>query len=349
MNMEKLNDLDANSRLQEPTSKKVSSAYEEQNEFRSVVLYFLDPDDAMAVHGEMKQMDSMEKADVRITTTSLAKALRQAANLGHGLTTGLPIDPLDGNLPVDDGGALRYKLVPPKRQLYYAARCVGKERVGLFADVPAEDAQMCVIGNSAIEGNNLMKRRDKRERKLPKTPKNAMEAANVHMEGYTGIPVFYCPELHRQVPLAKRLLHFNASPKQQVPLFFNYEDLMDAWNRMRQQQQQPSNNKKNVIPEQPSSVEVFNLWDVVTSMERDAWQKKNRLQAFWKRNPIDTLRSIQSSVVTKKSSPKPSSSSLSLDGPDFNAVTFVPSSRSIQYKEAISARGNGKARLKPMR
>lgn len=352
MNMERLNDLSAtssmndNARLdQPPTSKRVTSAYEEQNEFRTVVLYFLDPDDALAVHGEMKQMDSMGKSDVRITATSLAKALRQAANLGHGVPTGgIGIDPLDGTLAVDDGGALRYKLVPPKRQLYYAARCVGKERVGLFGDVPAEDAQLCVIGNSALEGTNLMRRREQRERKFPKQPKNAIQAASMHMEGYTGIPVFYCPQLHQQVPTIKRLCHFMASPRQQVPLFFNYEDLEDAWKTMRQRQPSPAS-----IPETPTLVEVFNLWDVLTSMEREAWQKKHRFQqlAIWKRNPKETLQSIPSAIQSTLSSSFSSKSKS--DGPDLNAITFVPSSRSIQYKEAISARGNGKARLRPMR
>jgi hypothetical protein len=35
--------------------------------------------------------------------------------------------------------------------------------------------------------------------------------------------------------------------------------------------------------------------------------------------------------------------------PGLDSITFLPSSRAIDYKEAISARGNDKARLRPMR
>ena len=35
--------------------------------------------------------------------------------------------------------------------------------------------------------------------------------------------------------------------------------------------------------------------------------------------------------------------------PGMGDITFVPSSRGIDYKQAISSRGNGKARLRPMR
>jgi hypothetical protein len=290
-----------------------------------VALFFMDPDDALGLHGEMKQMENMEGADLRLTCFSLAKALRQASNLGSGLLTGVPCDPLDGNFKNDENGnmALRYKIVPPKRQLYYAARCIGKERVGLFDESAAEDAQAAVLGNSALEGRNLVRRREKRERKTQAKNKTPMQAANAHMEGYCGIPVFHAPQMRKKLPLLKRL---TTGSRFEVPFFFNYEDLVDAWDTMR------SRNKKRGVPEKPADVEVFNLWDLLTSMDRDACKQRQR----------STWRDKVAAPFEKRFSTKP------ID-PDLCHITFVPSSRSIQYKEAISARGNGKARLRPMR
>lgn len=323
MNMEKLSDLDEVVKTDSSSSSSKAtpqSISEEQNEFRTVALYFMDPDDALGVHGEMKQMEQMESADLRLTTFSLAKALRQASNLGHGLPTGFPPNANDGNFKLEEGACLRYKIVPPKRQLYYAARCIGKERVGLFSESPQEDAQAAVMGNSALEGLNLIRRREKRERKTPRKPRNAMEAANMHMEGYCGIPVFYAPELKRQLPLVKRIISGN---QHEIPLFFNYEDMVDAWERVKKR------NKQNAIPDKPGQVEVFNLWDVLTSMDRDANLKA---KTKWQNRLVEPLRRR----FTNKEL-------------DINDITFVPSSRSVRYKEAISARGNGKARLRPMR
>eukprot|EP00977_Amphora_coffeiformis_P000142 scaffold37_cov159-Amphora_coffeaeformis.AAC.6 len=244
MNMERLDDLDEV--VQQSSSSSSSnnnnnrrgggggggsgggSISEEQNEYRTVCLYFMDPDDATAVHGEMKQMDNMVGADLRITTFSLAKALRQAANFGRGLPTGQPPEPTTGNLP-DSQGALRYKIVPPKRQLYYAARCVGKERVGLWGESAAQDAQTALLGNGALEAENLVRRRTKRERKTV-PPRTRLQAQNVHMEGYTGVPVFYQPALQRRVPLIKRILSGN---RREIPLFFNYEDMVTAYQESR--------------------------------------------------------------------------------------------------------------------
>lgn len=155
---------------------------DDMSEVRSVALFFLDPDDALAVHGEMSQMDQLKSSDIRITCSSLAKALRQASNLGNGLLTGFPPDPLTGKIKsVQEGGSLRYKIVPPKRQLYYAARCKGRERVGLFGENAYEDAQAAVIGNSALEQLNLSRRREKRDRKSKQ--RSVLGGINSHMEG----------------------------------------------------------------------------------------------------------------------------------------------------------------------
>eukprot|EP00980_Cylindrotheca_fusiformis_P017154 scaffold5281_cov127-Cylindrotheca_fusiformis.AAC.3 len=323
MNMEKMTDLDeAESGNDGIVSQKnpgsLRSISEEQNEYRTVTLYFMDPDDALAVHAELKQMQQMTKSDIRITANSLGKALRTAANLGNGLPTGYPIEPLNGKLkPVEEGGSLRHKIMPDKRQLFYAARCVGKERVGLFGDA-GENAASAVLGNSAIEATNLMRRRDKRERKTKPKPKNIYEAQNAHMDGYIGIPVFHAEGMARKHPILKQLISGN---RQERPMFFNYEDLQDAWAKMK---------KRNPnIPAEPV-VEVFNLWDVLTSMEKEQWKQKRAKGHF------DVLAPLRKRFGE-------------VDEQSLDSITFVPSSRAIDYKEAISARGNGKARLRPMR
>ena len=325
MNMERLADLEESGGTDSTASPdSAQSLSEDQNEYRTVCLYFMDPDDALAVHAELKQMDAMAQSDIRITSCSLGKALRQSANLGKGLLTGLPIDPNSGNLkPVDEGGSIRYKIVPPKRQLFYAARCIGKERVGLFGDSASEDAQTAIMGNSALESMNLMRRRDKRERKAPPRARTPIEAQNAHMEGHCGIPVFYAPSLARQQPKIKQLL--SGCGKQEIPMFFNYEDLVDAWSKMKQRRGGSTN-----IPDKPPSVEVFNLWDVLTSMDKESWKQEKS------RGKIDLLKPLRRRFGSN-------------DEPGLDAITFVPSSGSISYKEAISARGNGKARLRPMR
>jgi hypothetical protein len=325
MNMEKLTDLDESAGgvdsnvLQNKNPNSLKSISEEQNEYRTVSLYFMDPDDALAVHSELKQLEQMTEADIRITSVSLGKALRQSANLGNGLVTGLPIDTLSGNLkPVEEGGSLRHKIVPPKRQLFYAARCFGKERVGLLGDNPMEEALTAVLGNSALEGMNLMRRREKRERKGAPKARTLLEAQNAHMEGYVGIPVFFAQGMARQPPKLKQLLSGN---RQETPLFFSYEDLQDAWKKMKK------GNAK--LPEEPT-VEVFNLFDVLTSMEKDAWKLKKK-QTF---NVVAPLQKRFGKIDPAAS---------------LDSITFVPSSRAIDYKERISAQGNGKARLRPMR
>lgn len=318
LNMEKR--TDAHEVMDPGDDTKKDKAF--QDTYRQVALFFLDPDDALAVHCEMSQMEQMANADIRITSTSLARALRQSANLGNGLLTGYAPDSLTGRIKSpQEGGSLRYKIVPPKRQLYYAARCIGKERVGLFSETGAEDAEACVIGNSALEAMNLIRRRDKFDRKIPKK-KTPMGIANAHMDGYVGLPVFYAPEMERKTPFLKKLI--SGAPRE-TPLFFDYEDLEDAWAIMRKR----SGDK---APEKLSNVEVFNLWDVVTSMERDQLAKKESETLKDK-----ALNAIKNRFVTPQ------------EAPGLGSITFVPSSRSIRYKNGITRRGNGKARLPRMR
>jgi hypothetical protein len=324
MNMEKLTDLDETasgdgSVISQKNPNSLRSLSEEQNEYRPVTLYFMDPDDALGVHAELKQMQQMAKSDIRITSNSLGKALRSAANLGNGLPTGYPVEALNGKLKaVEEGGSLRHKIMPDKRQLFYAARCIGKERVGFFGDNAVEEAASAVLGNSAIEAMNLMRRRDKRERKTKPKPKSQIEAQNAHMDGYIGIPVFHAQGMARNHPKLKQLISGN---RQETPMFFNYEDLQDAWAKMKKR------NPK--MPDEPV-VEVFNLWDTLTSMEKDQWKQRKAMGKF------DVMAPLRKRFGRKEEA-------------GLDSITFVPSSRAIDYKEAISARGNGKARLRPMR
>jgi len=328
MNMEKLTDLGDSTKKME-TKKgagggSLRSISDEQNQYRTVSLYFMDPDDALATHAELKQMQQMKKSDIRITSVSLGKALRSASNLGNGLVTGYPVEPLTGSLKsVEEGGSLRHKILPPKRQIYYAARCIGKERVGLFGENPTEDASTAVMGNAALEGLNLIRRREKTTNNNSgnKKAKTVIQAQNSHMEGYTGIPVFWAQGMYRRPPLLKRLITGNG---QETPMFFNYEDLIDAWGKLRK-------HSKN-LPAEPS-VEVFNLWDLLTSMDKDAWKDKKKK----KNQKFDWAKPLRNRLGGTKTTP------------ELADVTFVPSSRAIDYKQAITARGNGKARLRPMR
>ena len=326
MNMEKINDLEddsgGNDNVINPLkrTKKNQALSNEQNEYRTVALYFMDPDDAMGVHGELKQMEQMTKSDIRITATSLARALRQSANLGNGIVTGLPIDPLTGKVNPEEGGCLRHKIMPPKRQLYYAARCVGRERVGLFGDTPQEDAALSIMGNSALESVSLARRREIRDRKVTtRNPLSTIEAQNMHMEGYVGIPVFYCPQMRKKQPKLKQWI---SGVGQENPLFFDYEDLVAAWGKLKRR------NPNLKLPDTPPTVEVFNLWDVLTSMDKESWLKKKQ--------PKDWMKPIQKRFGSN-------------EPPGLESLTFIPSSRCIDYKEAISRSGNGKARLRPMR
>lgn len=299
------------------------------SESRPVTLFYMDAQDAIQMHQEMKQMSNMGSADIRLTCTTLAKALRQASNLGNGLVTGSPVDPLTGKLASSsEGGSLRYKIVPPRRQLFYAARCVGKERVGLFGRNAIEDAETFVEGTNYIHQVNLDRRKDAQERRSQQG-RTAQQQINRHMEGYTGIPVFFSPSLRRQPNIVKRLV--SGGGKYEHPFFFSYEDMQEAWSTMRKQAKNAAS-----IPEKPNDLEVYNLMDVLTSMERDEWAQKRKDAIQWK----DPVGSLQRLLGPPKVSNR---------DPGLEAITFVPPSNCVEYKEAISARGNGKARLRPMR
>mmetsp|Transcript_10708 Transcript_10708/g.24853 ORF Transcript_10708/g.24853 Transcript_10708/m.24853 type:complete len:278 (-) Transcript_10708:172-1005(-) len=276
--------------------------------------------DALQMHQEMKQMDSMKESDIRISATTLSKAIRQSSHKGNGIVTGAPVDPYTGNIPTPkNGGSLRYKIVPSVRQLFYAARCHGRERVGLLGETPRVDSDAVSDGFESVISSSLRRRRD--SIKNPGLYAQNMQGYR-HMEGKLGIPVFYAPQLRKRLSKAKQLL---TGTKEEIPMFFNYEDMMETWIKMR---------KKNPsMPARPSGVEVFNLMDVLTAMDNEEWEKRETLD--W-RKPVESAKK----VFRRPKQPKE---------PGLESITFIPPKYSVEYKEKLSALGNGKARLRPMR
>ena len=292
---------------------------EGRKDTRPVTLYYLDPAQALQVHQEMKQMSNLGKADIRITTTTLAKAIRQASHCGTGLLTGSPVDPKTGKLPsTDDGGSLRHKLVPSRRQLYYATRCIGRERVGFFGPSAQSDATLAAIDD--LETMVIEGKRDTRP--VGRRNLTPSQEAHLHMQGELGIPVFYAPEMRKRLPWMKRVV---SGTKEESPVFFSYEDMMEAWGTMRKRA-----GKKATIPARPATVEVFNLMDILSSMDREDWSRRKGIH--WK-NPIGSIKNAL------RSEPKSG----------LESITFIPPKYCVDYKDKITAQGNGKARLRPMR
>jgi len=317
---------------------------------RQVALYFLDPHDAMALRDEMLQMDVMKGADMRICVSSLGKAISQASNLGKGLPTGQPMDDLTGKMKsAEEGGALRYKIVPPKRELFYAARCHGRERVGLGfgGNTPEADAELMLQPNSYI-GVQLMKCKQKALERLKKNRGQVILKEGVdpiqkeyaYMEGSVGIPVFYCKGLEKQNKV-KGMLRVTDNTKAASPLFFSYEDLQDAWSATRA--------KDENMPETPPKIEVFNLIDVVSSIDKAQWQQQRN---------IDLMRK---SLVAKVPLLKHTLGNDAWTATNFNKkvlkastglenVVFVANSKSVEYNNLVSRMGDSKARrLRPMK
>ena len=339
-----------------------NEAYQQKQATRQVVLYFLDPDDAAAHRDEMQQVDAMKGADMRIMSMSLGKAVRQATNLGKGLPTGQPIDAITGKMKSpEEGGTLRYKIVPPKRELYYAARCKGRERVGLFDENPDVDAKMMLNTRRTLAQYADSRGRARKEREGRGGPAAAAAAkaaaANpnapdrvryAHMEGTVGIPVFHCPGLDRRHPVVKRLVNRKAA-KPEKPLFFSYEDLKESWDSTRDR---ATDEARASMPQNPPEVEVYNLMDVVTSIDRDQWRVARRGQ-LRREQMIDSALSKLSFVpflgklAGSENVKAPAATGGKTSG--LEQVVFVPSSRNVNAKERISNVGGSKARLRPMR
>jgi hypothetical protein len=324
---------------------------DDMQDTRPVCLYFMDEHDARALADEMKQMKHMKDGDLRITCTTLAKAVRQASHLGRGLPTGQPINEETGKmLTMDEGGSLRHKIVPSKRELFYAARCYGRERVGFFSDDANEDAELMLQPNDVIEGSKMAARRKaesntkariasaKKAQKegLMESEENRIKREYGMMEGQVGLPVFYADGLVKRPSLSKRLLQGAKAltSSSSTPLYFSYQDLLKDWSAMREKAAD-----KSKIPESPS-VEVFNMLDVVTSIDKDQWKSERRAELQRDRKGIIGKLPVVHHFFGK-------SAPVAHSG--LERVVFVPASLGVQAKERISSAGNRKARLRPMR
>ena len=327
---------------------------DDMQDTRPVSLYFCDEHDARALADEMKQMKHMKDSDLRITCTSLGKAVRMASNLGNGLPTGQPIDDITGKiLSMDEGGCLRHKIVPSKRELFYAARCVGRERIGCFGDNSKDDAELLLQPQDVIEANKMGLRRKatknavtrvKKLRQLEKeglveTETDRIKREYGHMEGQVGLPVFYSEGLVKKPPTLRRWIQGSKAweTSSLTPLYFSYEDLMKDWTTMRSKSV-----NKNKIPETPPQVEVFNMMDVVTSIDKDQWKDERRSELVRERKGMVGKIPVVHRLFKGKTSTSAVKSGL-------EKVIFIPSSLGIQAKGRISNGGSRKSRLRPMR
>ena len=213
--------------------------------------------------------------------------------------------------------------------MFYAARCKGRERVGLFAALPEDDAQLMMNTMPVIGGTLAMMRKNavERQKRKLKLARRGMEIDGGeddpilkqygHMEGFLGLPVFSCPELKKHNAV-KSLLRNDG--KMQTPLYFSYEDLIDSWTAARSKLK--GEDKKN-MPATPEDVEVFNLVDVITSMDRDS--EKQRMASS--KTPI--VERVQNIV---KRSGKQRSSGL-------EQIVFIPNGKSTKFKENMTKNG----------
>jgi hypothetical protein len=76
-------------------------------------------------------------------------------------------------------------------------------------------------------------------------------------------------------------------------------------------------------------------------MEKEKWKQKQQQKSDNKKMNINMDQALFKPLQRRFGKLEPQ--------PGLDSITFVPSSCAIDYKEAISARGNGKARLRPMR
>lgn len=240
--------------------------------------------------------------------------------------------------------------------IIYASRCIGRERIGLqMKDTITQSiASMCGIYKAADksiertvsildtpEETNLRKQ-------LLSSPSykrtvQTMRQQNPHMSdditdiGGIGIPVFWAQGTLRRPNKLNQLLTGN---RNEILMYFNYEDLLVAWDRLKQRK------KYKHLPDRPT-VEVFNLWDLLTSMDRE-------MSLATQTQSISTSQSISSSTKNwwkRVDWTKPIRNRLGSRNvePTLADITFVPSSRAVHFKRRISAHGNGKPRLRPMR
>jgi len=300
---------------------------------RTCALYFMDPDDAKCLCDEMKQMGGgMATADIRVLSTSLGRAVRQSSIISaRGLPTGQPLDDTTGRLRGDQGQTLRYKIVPSKRELFYAARCAGKESVGLFSSDGIEDIKDIItgrkkrgFGSAKFDASQTARERMERRKAVQSNESSQVPVRQkyAHMKGKTGIPLFYLEGLKLNPPRVPGSNLFSKKTTDQIPLFFSYEDVISTWRRQKL--------TNTTMPQ----VQVYNFMDVLVSLDKkqQVGVKHNLFQKLFEKKNVEVVPSKRE-----------------MDVEQLKNVVFIPSSRSIQYKDNTSLLGNCKARLRPMR
>mmetsp|Transcript_54494 Transcript_54494/g.65597 ORF Transcript_54494/g.65597 Transcript_54494/m.65597 type:complete len:327 (+) Transcript_54494:186-1166(+) len=178
---------------------------------KTQALYFLNYEDAMAHMCEMKQMGpSMSRADIRITTVSLTKALRQALFLGDGMPNAQPIN----NKGEFTKAWQKYRLVPSARELHFAKQCCPRtrDRVGFFEEHHKD--QNMLRWTIRKKGFVIPKNMEK-----PRMVELDGDTPYEHLRDKKGIPVFYAEGLTKQ-----RGWH----TKSEIPMLMSYEDCVHA-------------------------------------------------------------------------------------------------------------------------
>jgi hypothetical protein len=228
-----------------------------------------------------------------------------------------------------------------------------------------DDAELLLQPQGVIEANKMGLRRKaaknaaarmKKARQLEKdglveSNEDRLRREYSHMEGQVGLPVFYAPGLVKKPPKIRTLLQGTKkawSTASLTPLYFSHEDLLHDWSMMRARSESSANNNNNnegkIIPVKPPQVEVFNMIDVVTSIDKDQWKAHRRaeldreMKGVWGKIPV--LHHLFKGKAT---------SSLGAAASGLDKIIFIPSSLGVQAKERIRATGNRKARLRPMR
>ena len=283
-------------------------------------LYFLDEDDAKAMLDEFLNMK--DERDARIMSTSFSRAMRQAANI-NGVPT--------GQLTVD--GAIQlmyYKIVPSTKELFYASKLSGRENLAMTGVEDEFIIQERIVGSvkddekSKDAGDPMMParltandssvkelRQKAKKRAGPFRKRHGEILQEKNMMGREGIPAFFVEGMQFQ---AKNSFIPGRQKSLDTPMFLSYNDCVNAWKEMRNKL---SPEEKAKIPLSPK-VEVFNLVDVVASIDKDTIRRKSSKDEYKTKSGLES-------------------------------IVFVPSSKSIKFVEGITARGNGKARLPDMR
>ncbi|KAL3784570.1 hypothetical protein HJC23_010694 [Cyclotella cryptica] len=326
------NDSDAAETEDDATKFSRVQQKDDMQDTRPISLYFLDEHDARALADEMKQMKHMKDGDLRITCTTLGKAVRSSARLGRGMPTGQPMEDTTGKLPgMDEGEAYGIRLSPRSGNCF------------MPRDPPdvIEGAKMAVRRKAGANRRGRVQRARQAEKEgVVESEENRLRREYGHMEGQVGLPVFYAEGLVKRPPLMRRLVQGSRawSTSSLIPLYFSYQDLLHDWSVMREKCVE----NKAGVPERPPQIEVFNMLDVVTSIDKEQWKKERRSELLReKKGWIGKIPIVHHLVGGKKSSSAVKSG--------LERVVFVPSSLGVQAKERISAAGNRKARLRPMR